>query len=255
MTTKRSSRDPYTTTVVRLPERALSESILHLAAPLLDPPGPAQSSDEVHRALELAIKTWNGHVMASPLWGRPRPKPLADLRRTIPASSGLAESFASCRRQVSRRGADPSGRNVVPFFSGRAPSWRHPCRRSRNIGGKDAHRRRALRGRRRAQAGRWCARGRQGRRQGARPNGATGGGLLGAGWTQRRSGARLPTRERRSRVVTAASTLSALGECPVSQLTRHTKPASFQPVQDWTNSRKDALVARLDQHADCTSDP
>jgi hypothetical protein len=94
MTTKRSKRDPYTRTVVRLPERALSESILHLAAPLLDPPGPAQSSDEVHRALELAIKTWNVHVMASPLWGRPRPKPLADLRRTMPASSGLAESFA-----------------------------------------------------------------------------------------------------------------------------------------------------------------
>ena len=36
MTARRKQRDPYTRTVVRLPERALAESILHLAAPLLD---------------------------------------------------------------------------------------------------------------------------------------------------------------------------------------------------------------------------
>lgn len=94
MTARRSSRDPYTCTVVRLPERPLSESILHLAAPLLDPPNPAQASDEIRPVLELAIKTWNAHVMASSLWGRPRPRPLAELRRTIRAPSSLAGAFA-----------------------------------------------------------------------------------------------------------------------------------------------------------------
>lgn len=65
----------YTWTVVRLPERALAESILHLAAPLLDPPGQAAAPDEVRHVLKLAISTWNAHPMASPLWGRPTPRP------------------------------------------------------------------------------------------------------------------------------------------------------------------------------------
>ena len=36
MTTKRRARDAWSWTAVRLPERALSDSILHLAAPLLE---------------------------------------------------------------------------------------------------------------------------------------------------------------------------------------------------------------------------
>jgi hypothetical protein len=75
---------------VRLPERDLAESILHLAAPLLDPLGPTPPIDEARRAIEAAINLWNAHVTASKFWGDPRPKPLADLRK---AMSGDGEMF------------------------------------------------------------------------------------------------------------------------------------------------------------------
>lgn len=64
----RSRRDPYTRTVVRLPERDLAESILHLAAPLLDRLGPTPAADEARRVFELAIGVWNAHVLASKFW-------------------------------------------------------------------------------------------------------------------------------------------------------------------------------------------
>ncbi len=90
MARARRRRDPYTRTVVRLPERDLAESILHLAAPLLDPLGPTPPIDEARRAIEAAINLWNAHVTASKFWGDPRPKPLADLRK---AMSGDGEMF------------------------------------------------------------------------------------------------------------------------------------------------------------------
>lgn len=96
MTTKRSRRDPHSRTVVRLPERDLAESILDLAAPLLEPLGPAAPPGEVRPALDLAVKLWNAHVTASPFWGDPRPKPLADLRKAMcgkQAPRGLVEKF------------------------------------------------------------------------------------------------------------------------------------------------------------------
>jgi hypothetical protein len=52
--------------VVRLPERARAESILDLAAPLLEPLGPAPPLDEARPGLEVAINIWNTQVLASP---------------------------------------------------------------------------------------------------------------------------------------------------------------------------------------------
>jgi hypothetical protein len=85
-----------TRTVVRLPERQLSESILHLAEPLLRPLGSAPEPDEVRRALEVAINIWNSHVRASPFWGSPDPEPLAALREAMcgkDAPPGLSDTF------------------------------------------------------------------------------------------------------------------------------------------------------------------
>lgn len=82
MATKRRRRDPNTWITVRLPERALTASILHLAAPLLDRLGPAPTPDDARRTLALAIEVWNAHVLASPHWGVPDPRPLAGLCRT-----------------------------------------------------------------------------------------------------------------------------------------------------------------------------
>lgn len=93
---KRRRRDPYTRTVVRLPERDLSDSILSLAAPLIEDLGPTPAADDVQAAIGLAIDLWNAHVTASEYWGDPRRKPLADLRRKMcgkKAKPGHAETF------------------------------------------------------------------------------------------------------------------------------------------------------------------
>jgi hypothetical protein len=96
MTASRKQRAPYTRTVVRLPDRALAESIRHLAAPLLEALGPALGPDEARPALAAAIDVWNAQVLASPFWGRPDPRPLAALRKAMcgkQAPPGLADTF------------------------------------------------------------------------------------------------------------------------------------------------------------------
>jgi len=106
MKTKRSRRDPYSRMVVRLPERDLAESILDLAAPLLEPLGPAAPADEVRRALDLVIKLWNAHVTASLFWGNPKPRSLADLRKAMcrkEAAPGLAETFEALSAQYRKK--------------------------------------------------------------------------------------------------------------------------------------------------------
>ncbi len=93
--TRRPKRDPYSRTVVYLPEQKLSESLLDFAAPLLDRLGLAPSPDEARRALDLAIGIWNAHVMAGPVWGELRP--LRDARKSMAgkqAPRGLAHTFA-----------------------------------------------------------------------------------------------------------------------------------------------------------------
>ena len=108
MTARRKQRAPYTRTVVRLPERALAESIRHLAAPLLETLGPAPAPDAARPALEVAIDVWNAQVLASPFWGRPDPRPLAALRKAMcgeQAPPGRADTFEllSARWQAEHR--------------------------------------------------------------------------------------------------------------------------------------------------------
>ncbi len=91
---RRPKRDPYSRTVVYLPEQTLSESILDFAAPLLDRLGPTPSPDEARRGLDLAISIWNFQVMAGPIWGKP--KPLADARKSMAGKQAppvLADTF------------------------------------------------------------------------------------------------------------------------------------------------------------------
>jgi hypothetical protein len=55
MTTGRRRRDPNTRTVVRLPKKDLAESILDLAAPLIEPLGSAPAIEDARHAIELVI--------------------------------------------------------------------------------------------------------------------------------------------------------------------------------------------------------
>lgn len=83
MANRPSRRTKNSRMVVRLPERSLSRSVLHVAAPLLEQLGSEPPADEVRRAVALSIDVWNAHVSASRLWGRPKTKPLAELRRAM----------------------------------------------------------------------------------------------------------------------------------------------------------------------------
>jgi hypothetical protein len=92
----RRQRDLYSWTVVRLPERDLAESVLDLAAPLLERLTPAPSIEADRDAIELGITFWNAHVAASKLWGDPRPKALTELRKRMggkQAAPGDAATF------------------------------------------------------------------------------------------------------------------------------------------------------------------
>lgn len=96
MTTRSRRRDPFSRTVVRLPERDLAESVLHLAVPLIERLGSSPPSDDVRRTMDLVVNVWNAHVAASQLWGVPRPKALSDLRKAMSekqASPELADAF------------------------------------------------------------------------------------------------------------------------------------------------------------------
>lgn len=83
MSTTRVTRDRYTWSVVRLPERDLGEAVLDLAAPLLEKLGPAPRSEEARRVIELAVTFWNASVLASKRWERPRTKALNELKRRM----------------------------------------------------------------------------------------------------------------------------------------------------------------------------
>jgi hypothetical protein len=110
MTTSRR-RDHNPRTVVRLPERELGESILYLAAPLLEALGAAGAQDDARNAIDLAVKVWNAHVIASKVWGSPKTKPLAELRKAMHGTQtapGAAESFdVLCKRWRQEFAFDP----------------------------------------------------------------------------------------------------------------------------------------------------
>jgi hypothetical protein len=96
MTTKRNRRDPYSWTVVRLPDRPLAELVLELAAPLLEKLGPAPAIEDARVAVALAVTVWNASVLASKQWEHPRVKELNDLRKRMrgrQAAPGDAATF------------------------------------------------------------------------------------------------------------------------------------------------------------------
>ncbi|MBN1653285.1 MAG: hypothetical protein JXA30_05855 [Deltaproteobacteria bacterium] len=63
--TSNRRRDPYTRTVVRLPERELSESVLCLAAPLIKSLGPTPLPDDIRRMVEIVIDLWNARLRST----------------------------------------------------------------------------------------------------------------------------------------------------------------------------------------------
>ncbi|MFI5300820.1 MAG: hypothetical protein ACHREM_22285 [Polyangiales bacterium] len=68
---------------MRLPERDLADSVIDLAAPLLQPLGPTPPIEDARRAIDIAIRVWNAHVTASRFWGNPIAKPLTELRKAM----------------------------------------------------------------------------------------------------------------------------------------------------------------------------
>lgn len=91
MSPRRRRRDAYTRHVVRIPEEALDERVLDLAAPLIARLGTEPEPDAVRSAIELAITFWNAEAKASQLWGAPRPKALNDLTRRMTGKKATAE--------------------------------------------------------------------------------------------------------------------------------------------------------------------
>jgi hypothetical protein len=91
-TSTRRRRDPYSRTVVRIPEQALHERVLDLAAPLLDRMGGDPEPESVRNAVELAIAFWNAKARASKLWGTPKTKSLDDLQRKLTSKKATAEN-------------------------------------------------------------------------------------------------------------------------------------------------------------------
>lgn len=58
-------------TVIFVPDRKISETILEFAEPILKPLGPVPELEPARRVLDLAVAVWNFHAMATPLWGKP----------------------------------------------------------------------------------------------------------------------------------------------------------------------------------------
>jgi hypothetical protein len=88
-------RDPHSWTVVRLPERDLSELVLELAAPLLERLGPAPAVDDARAALALAVSFWNANVLASKRWEYPRVKELNALKKRMRGRAASREDAAT----------------------------------------------------------------------------------------------------------------------------------------------------------------
>ena len=89
-------RNPNSWTVVRLPERDLTEVVLEFAAPLLERLDPAPAIDDARAVVALAVTFWNASVLASKRWEHPRPKELNELKRRLrgpQAAPGDAATF------------------------------------------------------------------------------------------------------------------------------------------------------------------
>lgn len=93
MKREKARRSANTRTVVFVPEQKLSATLLDFAAPLLEQFRPAPTVDEARGGLDLAIKIWNFHVMAGPLWGKPQFLKDARARMTDPAGEPALSAF------------------------------------------------------------------------------------------------------------------------------------------------------------------
>jgi hypothetical protein len=88
-------RDPYSWTVVRLPERDLSELVLELAAPMLERLDPAPAVDDARAAVAMAVSFWNANVLASKRWAYPRVKELNALKKRMRGRAAAREDAAT----------------------------------------------------------------------------------------------------------------------------------------------------------------
>ncbi len=88
-------RDPYSWTVVRLPERELSEVVFELVTPLLDRLGPEPAVDDARAAVALAVTFWNASVLASKQWEHPRVKELNALKKSMRGRAASREDAAT----------------------------------------------------------------------------------------------------------------------------------------------------------------
>jgi hypothetical protein len=77
-----------------LPERALAELVLELAAPLLERLGSAPTGDDARAAVALAVSFWNANVLASKRWEHPRVKELNALKKRLRGRASSREDAA-----------------------------------------------------------------------------------------------------------------------------------------------------------------
>lgn len=123
-------RDPWSWTVVKLPERDLAELVFELAAPLLERLGPAPARDDARAAIALAVEFWNASVLASKLWSHPRRKELNALKRRMrgrAASRDDAATFDLLTERWREEWLDPRLVESWTYEPDDAGVWRLAC--------------------------------------------------------------------------------------------------------------------------------
>jgi hypothetical protein len=88
-------------TVIFVPDRKISETILEFAEPILEPLGSVPDLEAARRALDLAVGVWNFHAMATPLWGKPQF--LAEARARMAAPGNPPELARIFEQLLERR--------------------------------------------------------------------------------------------------------------------------------------------------------
>lgn len=123
-------RDPYSWTVVRLPERDLAETVLEFAAPLLEGLGPEPAVEDVRAAVALAVSFWNANVLASKRWEPPRGKELNALKKRMrgrAASHEAATTFDLLTERWREHWLDPRLVETWTYEPDAAGVWRLVC--------------------------------------------------------------------------------------------------------------------------------
>ena len=82
-----------------IPDRKISETIIDFGAPLIFDLDKNQPIEIVRATFTIVIMVWNAHVMAMPVWGKP--KPAAEARAAYnELTARRLEHFASDPRAV-----------------------------------------------------------------------------------------------------------------------------------------------------------